>query len=197
VTGGSHGLASHDAADVVVVSRSIYIDAPVQRVFALVADPLARSRLNPAATPIRVEVEGDGPLRAGSRVHFRLKVGEQIADYHAEVRELIANRRIVTLAQAHVPFEVVLETEPHDRGTLLTQTESFEPTEEMLEAEWPQPGLRALLPVLRPVLVLLSPDYAARLRCEQEALLAQRLGERLERWLAAIRDALESPPHPG
>lgn len=180
----------------VVVSRSIHINAPVKRVFALAADPLARSRLNPGATPIRVEVEGGGPLRAGSRVHFRLQVGDHIADYHAEVREFVPNRRIVSLAHAHIPFEVSLETEPHEGGTLLTQTETFEPTEEMLESELPEPGRRALLPLLRPVLLLLYPDYAARLRREEEARLAQRLGERLDRWLAAIRDALEARAGP-
>jgi uncharacterized protein YndB with AHSA1/START domain len=180
----------------VVVSRSIHIDAPVERVFALAADPLARARLNPGARPIRVEVEGNGPLRAGSRVHFRLQVGDHIADYHAEVREFVPNRRIVSLAHANVPFEVCLETESHDGGTLLTQTESFEATEEMLEAELPEQGLRALLPLLRPILVLLYPDYVAKLRREEEELLAQRLGEKLERWLAAIRNALETRAPP-
>lgn len=180
----------------VVVSRSIHINAPVERVFALAADPLARSRLNPDATPIRVEVEGGGPLRAGSRVHFRLQIGDHIADYHAEVREFIPNRRIVSVAQAHISFEVSLKTEPHEGGTLLTQTESFEPSEEMLQNELPQQGLGALLPVLRPVLLLLYPDYAGRMRREEEARLAQRLGERLERWLAAIRDALEARARP-
>jgi uncharacterized protein YndB with AHSA1/START domain len=180
----------------VVVSRSIHIDAPVERVFALAADPLARSRLNPGVTPIRVEVEGDAPLRAGSRVHFRLQVGDRIADYHAEVREFVPNRRIVSVAHAHVPFEVCLETEPHEGGTLFTQTESFEATEEMLEAEMPEKGLRALLPLLRPILVLLYPDYLARLRREEEELVARRLGEKLERWLTAMRDALETRAPP-
>jgi uncharacterized protein YndB with AHSA1/START domain len=177
----------------VVVSRSIHINAPVERVFALAADPLARSRLNPAATPIRVEVEGDGPMQAGSRVHFRLQVDERIADYRAEVREFVPNRRIVSWARANIPFEVRLETEPHDGGTLFTQTESFEPSEEMLEAELPpEAGLRPLLPLLRPILILLYPAYAAKLRREGEERLAQRLGVKLERWLAAIRDALET-----
>lgn len=180
----------------VVVSRSIHIDAPVERVFALVADPLARSRLNPGAVPIRVEVEGNGTLRVGSRVHFRLQVEDHIADYHAEVLEFVPSERIVSLAHAHVPFEVCLETEPHDGGTLLTQTESFEPTDEMLQAELPKQGLRALPPMLRPILALLYPDFMEKLRREEEELLARRLGGKLQLWLDAIRNALETRAAP-
>jgi len=106
------------------VSRSIHIDAPVERVFALMADPLARSRLHPDAEPIRVEIEGGGPLRAGGVVHFRLQIGNRIADYRTRVRELDPARRIVSLSDSAVPFEVRIETEPEDRGTRLTQTET-------------------------------------------------------------------------
>jgi hypothetical protein len=66
----------------------------------------------------------------------------------------------------------------------------------MLEVELPEQGLRALLPLLRPILVLLYPDYVAKLRREEEELLAQRLGEKLEHWLAAIRNALETRAPP-
>ncbi len=175
-----------------VVSRSIHIDAPVARVFALIADPAARARLDPGVTPLRVEIEGDEALRQGSVVHFRLQIGGRIADYRAEVREFVPNRRIVSLAQAGVPFEVRLETEAENGGTRLTQTESFEPHAQMLESAVPDKGLGALLGPLRPILLLLYPDYAARLRQEQEERLAQQLGERMARWLEAIKRHLEA-----
>ena len=47
-----------------LVSRNIHIAAPVERVFALMCDPAARTRLNPQATPLRVEIENDAWLVA-------------------------------------------------------------------------------------------------------------------------------------
>ena len=172
----------------VVVSRQVHIKAPVPRVFALIADPLARARLNPEVSPIDVRVEGDGPMAVGSRIHFQLKSGDRMMDYRAEVREFVPERRIVTVAQTKIPFEVRLETSAENGGTRLTQTESFEPSEDMLQAE--------LTPVsrlawLRYALALFGGDPLEQQRAEQEQLLAKRLGEKLESWLAAIKRELE------
>ena len=52
----------------VVVSRSIQIQAPVARVFALMADPAAKAALHPLVQPIRVEIEDHGPLRPAASV---------------------------------------------------------------------------------------------------------------------------------
>lgn len=176
----------------VAVSRSIHIDAPVERVFALMADPLARSRLHPDAEPIRVEIEGGGPLRAGGVCHFRLQIGNRIADYRTRVRELEPARRIVSLSDSAVPFEVRIETEPEDRGTRLTQTETFEPSDEMLiETSVADSLTRKVLQVIEPIMPLFDPDYARRIRGRQEELLTQRLEKNLDRWLAAIKRHLE------
>jgi uncharacterized protein YndB with AHSA1/START domain len=175
----------------IAVSRSVFIEAPVERVFALIADPLARARLNPDVTPIDVRIEGGAPLTTGSRVHFRLQIGERVVDYQAEVREFLRNRRIVSMAQATVPFEVRLETEALDRGTRLTQTESFEASEELLEAQTPDGGPPPRLPWLGSILLLFYPEQAARLRQEREERLAERLGANMDRWLTAIKRDLE------
>lgn len=176
----------------VVVSRSIHVNAPVERVFALMADPAARSALSPHARPIRVEIEGGAPLRAGSVCHFRLQTGKHIVDYRTRVREFIPKRLIVSVSDTAVPFEIHLETRPEGDGTRLTQTEQFEPTDEMLRQALPPTLTNLVLERICWLLPFLDPDYAARLRREREEIMAERLGENLERWLAAIKRQLEA-----
>ncbi len=175
-----------------IVCRSIYIHVPVERVFALMADPAARSRLHPEARPIRVEIEGGGPLAAGSRCHFRLELGDRIVDYHTRVREFEPNRCIASISDSAVPFEITIETSPENGGTRLTQTEQFEPTVEMLIATEPDNLSRRLLRRLEPLLPWLDMDYARRVRNDQEQVLTRKLEGKLDRWLDAIKRHLET-----
>ncbi len=175
----------------VVVTRSIHIDVPPERVFALVADPVARSALNPHATPIRVEVEGGGSLRAGSVCHFRLRIGDRIADYRTRVTEFVTNRRIVSVSDSAVPFQVALETMPQSDGTLLTQTERFEAPEEVLRSMLPRTAENRILELAYRLTLFLDLESASRMRARREEMLAAQLGPNLDRWLAAIRDQLQ------
>jgi len=175
----------------VVVSRHVHIDAPVERVFALMADPAARARLNPVTQPIRVEIEDGGPLRAGSTIHFRMQTSNRIVDYRTRVREFEQNRLIVSLSETAVPFEIRIETVSENGGTRLTQTESFEPTDEMLREALPEDETGAIMRVAYQLALLLDLDTARRIRARQEEALAQKLGRNLERWLEAIRAHLE------
>lgn len=175
----------------VVVSRSIHIDAPPDRVFALVCDPAARSALNPGAVPLAVEAEGDGPVRVGTVWRFRLRIDGRIVEYRARVLALEADRRIVTRSDSAVPFEVTLETAPEDGGTRLAQTERFEAPEAALRAALPETVENAILDLAYRIALLLDLEAAGRMRARREALLAEALGAKLERWLAAIRDHLE------
>lgn len=176
----------------ITVSRSIFIAAPVERVFALMADPAARSALSPHARPIRVEIEGGEALQAGSVCHFQLQLANSIADYRTRVQEFSRNRLIVSISDTAVPFEIRIETWPEEDGTRLTQTEQFEPTEDMLH---PPPPLNLTEKVMEKIywlLPFLDSDYAARVRREREDLTAQKLGGNLERWLVSIKRHLES-----
>ena len=175
----------------VVVSRSIRIDAPTERVFALVSDPAARSELSPDTHPIRVEIEGGGPLKLGSVCHFRLQAGNRILDYHTHVEEFEPPRCIVSVSDSAVPFTIRIETEPDDRGTRLTQTETFEPTEAMLEEALPETGPNLLLRLAYRIMLFLDLDSARRLREQQEEALARTLEPNMERWLSAIKARLE------
>jgi uncharacterized protein YndB with AHSA1/START domain len=178
----------------VVVSRSIHIEAPPGRVFALLADPAGRARLNPQAKVIRVELESGAPLRRGSVCHFRLQFADRIADYRTCVTEFVPGERIVTVSDSAVPFETRLEAEPEATGTRLTQTESFEPTEEMLSRTEPDSALRRAVSFAFRLFQALGAEEAQRLRERQEENLRRRLEENLDRWLSAIKRHLEGAP---
>ncbi len=180
----------------VVVTRSIHIAAPVERVFALMADPAARARLNPHSRPIRVEIEHGGPLRLGAVCHFRLQLGGRIVDYRTRVREFEPSRRIVSVSDTDIPFEIRIETVPEGSGTRLTQTERFEPDDDTLRAQLPDDLNGTVLRLAYAVALLLDAEWARRLRRQQEEMVEAALGERLEQWLAAIKQALEQPATP-
>lgn len=176
----------------IVVSRSIHIGAPIERVFALMADPVARSALSPHARPLAVGIEGGGPLRAGSVCHFRLQMNDRILDYRMHVREFVPNQRIVSISDSEVPFELILETTADRDGTRLTQTERFEPTEEMLSQALPQTPSNAAMEKIYQWLPFLDPEYATRVYRGREQMLAQQLEGNMEQWLTAIKRHLES-----
>lgn len=176
----------------ITVSRNIFIKAPVERVFALMADPAARSALSPHARPIQVEIEYGESLRVGSVCHFRLQMNNRIVDYHTRVREFLPNRLIVSVSNTAVPFEIRLETRPEGDGTRLIQTEEFEPTEEMLRQALSPTLTNTVMEKIYWLLPFLDPDYAARVRRGREENLTLKLGTNLEQWLAAIKRHLES-----
>ncbi len=175
-----------------IVTRTVLIEAPLARVFALVTDPAARARLNPDATPIETEVEGGGPLKVGSICHFRVVYGQRVLDYRMRVTEFVANRRVVSVSDTAVPFETRVELEPENGGTRLTQTERFEPSDEMLNRALPETKSGALLRLIYRLLLIEHPDGAVSLRERQEQALMDSLGARLGAWLAAIKRHLEN-----
>lgn len=176
----------------IVVSRSIHVDAPVEQVFALMADPAQRTRLNPLVSDPFAEVEGGGPLEVGASCHFRFRMRGQPVEYRAQVREYEPPRRIVSLADAAVPFEVCIETAPEGDGTRLTQTERFEPTDAMLDDAVPDAADGAVIKLAQRLYLFFDTDKALELREQQERLLAQRLETNMEKWLTVIKRHLET-----
>lgn len=176
----------------IVVSRSIHIDAPVERVFALMANPAVRARLNPGETPLMVEIETGAPLRVGSICHYRLQHGGRILDYRMRVHEFIPNRRMLSTSDSAVPFEVRIETAPEGVGTRLTQTESFEPSDATLREVLPDKASSNIMGLVQRFFVLIDPEAALALRRHQEEQLTAILEHRMDDWLVAIKRYLES-----
>ena len=176
----------------ITLSRSVLVDAPIERVFALIADARARAALSPHTKVVRVDVEGGGTLRAGSVCRFVLKRGAQKIEYRMRVTEFKTNERIVSVAETTVPFTVRIETRAEGGGTRLTQTESFEPTEGMLRDALSESESRSLMRVVSRMLLWMDSDAALRLRARQEEQLRELLERRLDDWLRAIKVALET-----
>lgn len=175
----------------IVVSQTVYVEAPVERVFALMADPAARSRLNPNAEALIAEVEGGGPLAAGSVCHYRLRTAAGIVDYRTRVREFEPPRRIAAVSETEVPFEVKVELAPAATGTFLTQTETFEPSEAMLRDALADRQSNGIVQLAYRLYLWLDTDAALELRQRQEQLLKERLEENMRRWLECIKAHFE------
>jgi len=175
-----------------LVSHSIHIAAPVEQVFALLCDPARRAALNPAVTPLLVETNDRQPLHTGSICHFRLLIGERVTEYRLHIREVIPSARIVAVSDTAISFETTMETVAENGGTRLTQSEVFEPTDEMLiEAAPSVPASRRFSRLLERVLPFLDSGNAADLRAQQEAVLKESLERKLGLWLEAIRQEME------
>ncbi len=175
----------------VIVSRSIHIDAPVERVFALIADPAARASLNPDATAIRAEIEGSSHMHAGAVCHYRMRIDDRIVDYRTHVSEFELNRLITAVSDSTVPFEVRIETVSEDSGTRLTQTESFEPTDALLRQALPETLNNSATRFVHRLMMFLDVDAALRLRQRQEDALGRMLERKMDRWLLAIKESIE------
>ena len=180
----------------VVVTRSIHIDAPIERVFSLMTNPADRAALNPRQQTLSAEIETDGPLRVGSVCHFRMQSGQRILDYRTRVEEFVPNRRIVSVSDSTVPFRIEVATEPQADGTRLTQTESFEPSDAMLREALPDEMLGGLVRTVQRLFMFLDPEGALRLHQRQEERLARLLEGHMEEWLTAIKHHLEGAAHP-
>jgi hypothetical protein len=174
-----------------IVSRSIDIHTPVGKAYVLMCDPARRARLNPAITPISVELEGGGPVAVGTVCHFRLQTPAGLADYRSRVVTLIPGRQIVWCTDTAVPVEITLAVEELAGHCRFTHAESFEPNEAMLAMAAPKGSRGRFLQWVAGLLPFLDLDAAERLQDQREQALEAKLGEGLERWLVAIRTELE------
>lgn len=176
------------------VTRNIDIAATGERVWALVTDPRRRAALNPAVRVIAVEIEGGGPLQRDSATRYRLEIGGQMMEYRTRVLEFVPNRRLVTYSDSAVPFETALELSPLPSGTRLSHSERLEPTAGMIQHAIDQIAGGRDVGVVERMALWLDGDASERLRDRALEHLESSLGVTLDRWLAAIRDDLETAP---
>jgi uncharacterized membrane protein len=102
------------------VSRAVHIDAPRDRVFALVADPARIAELDPRVGGVRVERGESGPRR----VHLEFAPGTAgSAEIVADVTRYVAGRDFVMASPAGAPgpaFRLEVSCRDAGGGTDLT-----------------------------------------------------------------------------
>lgn len=172
------------------ITQAVHIDAPVEHVFALMADPRARAELNPNIKPLHIDIEGGQPLRQGSICRYRVQTDRQVVDFRSRIDVFEPNRRIVAVIETKVPIQVEILVEEEAGGTLLSHTERFDPNEAMLQTAATEEHNRIMAFVFR-VLMWFDLDIAQNMRMQRERKLKQQLEENLSRWLDAIKDHLE------
>ncbi|MBI2881910.1 MAG: SRPBCC family protein [Candidatus Tectomicrobia bacterium] len=175
-------------------SASVEIRAAAAEVFALVSDLRRKARLNPNIQVIRVELEGEGPVREGSVFYHRFQRGTRILEYRSRCVRFVPPRLFESRGETDPPFEVRMTVESTPLGCRVTQHEALEVPPDLLEALEPAPpgartfrdllGFLALFPGLRPL--------GAEVRALQRERLAKRLTAELEAWLNAIRAHVEA-----
>ena len=177
------------------VAESVEIAVPPSAVFDLVADPLAKARLNPFVQVIRIERETPGPLREGSVTFLRLQKGRRIFEYRTRCHRLEPGRLLENQGELPTLARVRVEVEPSPGGARLTQREECEVTLEMLEgvpvsrrAERAWHALK-LLNLFLPGVA--REAYGVILR-ERADALRPGLKRELRAWLEAIQRHLEA-----
>ena len=173
---------------------SVELRAEAALVFALVSDLRRKARLNPNIRVIRVELEGEEPVREGSVFYHRFQRGTRIMEYRSRCVRFVPPRLFETRGETDPPFEVRVTVDPAPGGCRLTQEEAVEATPELLDALEPAPsgagifrdivGLLPLFPSLR--------QLGSEVRALQRERLARKLTRELQAWLDAIKDRLEA-----
>jgi hypothetical protein len=175
-------------------SASVEIRAGAAETFALVSDLRRKARLNPNIRVIRIDLEGEEPIRVGSVFRHRFEKAGRIVEYRSRCVRWVPPRLVESRGETDPPFEVRVTIDPIDGGCRLTQVETLEMRPEMLGALGAErPPGRGLLDFVH--LLPVSPALRAlgsELRAvERERVVAGLRGE-LKVWLEAIRAHLEA-----
>jgi len=175
-------------------SASVQVRTAPAEVFALVSDLRRKARLNPTVQVIRVELEGDEPVREGSVFYHRFQKGTRIIEYRSRCVRCVPPRLFESRGETDPPFGVTVTVEPTSGGCRLTQEETVEVPPELLDALHPASTegrtfrdvaeLLALLPGVR--------QLGSEVRAHQREQLARRLTRELQAWLDAIKAHLEA-----
>ena len=177
-----------------IFSATVEIQAKPVEVFALVSDLRRKAQLNPNIQVIRVELEGEEPVREGSVFYHRFQRGMRILEYRSRCVRLVPPRLFESRSETDPPFEVKVTVDPTARGCRLTQYEEAEVTSSLLDAFEPAPTklrsfrdmmtLFALFPSARPL--------GSEIRAFQRERVIKKLTSELQVWLDAIRAHLEA-----
>ena len=158
------------------------------------SDPRRKARLNPDIQVIRVDLEGDEPIREGSVFRHRFVKGGGIVDYRSRCVRCVPPRLFESRGETDPPFEVRVTVEPTPEGCRLTQQEVLEVPPEALDVLDAGPaGERTFRDILRLLPVFpVARQLGSELRAFQRERVARRLAGDLEAWLLAIRAHVEA-----
>ncbi len=180
---------------IIRVAVTVDIAVPLNRVFALISDAEAKTRLNPFVQVIRVERETPGPLREGSVTYFRLQKGRRIYEHRSQCRRLEPDRLLEAQAILPTLYRVRVQLEPIQTGTRLTQEEECEVTPAMLEGlPVSRRAERAwrTVKLLRFIVPALGREAHTLILRERAETLRLSLRRELWSWLHAVKLRLES-----
>jgi hypothetical protein len=121
-------------ADRLTFSATVWVRAEPRLAFALVSDLRRKAVLNPNIRVIRVELEGEEPVREGSVFYHRFQKGKQIIEYRSRCVRCVPPRLFESRGETDPPFEVRVTVEPAPGGCRLTQEERVEVTPALLDA---------------------------------------------------------------
>ena len=175
---------------------TVEIRAEPAAVFAVVSDLRRKARLNPNIQVIRVELEGEEPVREGSVFYHRFHRGTRIMEYRSRCVRLVTPWLVESRSETDPAFDVRVTVDPTPAGCRLTQEEEIEVTPELLDAFEAAPttasrfrdivNLFALFPGVRPL--------GAEMRAFQRERVARKLASELQSWLDGIRTQVERTP---
>jgi Polyketide cyclase / dehydrase and lipid transport len=177
-----------------IFSATVDIKAEPAEVFAVVSDLRRKALLNPNIQVIRVDLEGEEPVREGSVFYHRFQKGTRILEYRSRCMRLVPPWLFESRSETDPPFEVRVTVDPTPAGCRLTQQEEAEVTPELLDAFELAP---TKLPSFRDIIFLFALFPSARplgseLRAFQRERVTKKLTGELQSWLDAIRAHLEA-----
>jgi hypothetical protein len=172
------------------VEHSVEINTDPETVFSLVTDIPRKARLDPNATVLGVVQETEGPVAIGTTFHYRLVIEGKIADYRSRCTAFEPGRMIETLSDSDPPFTVRVTVAPSSNGARLTQRESFTVPRIHIPLPTADGWHGRLLRLLFGNRDAIQQDPSASR--DEEARMVAKLKQRLEKWLEAIKQELES-----
>jgi uncharacterized protein YndB with AHSA1/START domain len=108
------------------VDHSVVVERPIDEVFAYLTDPETAPEWQGSALEARLE--GDGPMRAGSRViETRKLLGRRMESTMEVVEHEPPRRFVIRVSSGPVPFTVTNVLSEADGGTRLDATVEGEP----------------------------------------------------------------------
>jgi uncharacterized membrane protein len=100
------------------VEKSIIINAPVEKVFSYMDDPMSNPEWLPGMIDVRDVVQT--PNKVGTHFRWTYKMAGIRFEGETTTTEYIPNKRVVTQSKGGISSTWTFTYEPHEKGTKLT-----------------------------------------------------------------------------